>query len=102
MRLGREEFLEVVERAPLVSIDVIVRRGDGRVLLGRRTNEPAKDFWFVPGGRIYKNERLEAAFRRICEAELGKPFAIGEAKFLGVFEHLYPTNFAGQPGTGTH
>jgi len=55
MRLGREEFLEVVERAPLVSIDLIVRRGDGLVLLGRRTNEPAKDFWFVPGGRIYKN-----------------------------------------------
>jgi colanic acid biosynthesis protein WcaH len=102
MRLGREEFLEVVERTPLVSIDLIVRRSDGRVLLGKRTNEPAKGFWFVPGGRIHKNERLEAAFRRICEAELGKPFAISAAKFLGVFEHFYPTNFASQPGTGTH
>ena len=102
MRLEREEFLEVVERTPLVSIDLIVRRGDGRVLLGKRTNEPAKDSWFVPGGRIHKNERLEAAFRRICEAELGQPFAITAAKFRGVFEHLYPTNFASQPGTGTH
>jgi colanic acid biosynthesis protein WcaH len=102
MRLGREQFLEVVERTPLVSIDLIVRRGDGRVLLGRRTNEPAKGCWFVPGGRIRKNERLADAFRRICEAELGKPFAISDAKFLGVFEHLYPTNFAEKPGTGTH
>ena len=102
MRLGREEFLEVVERTPLVSIDLIVRRGDGRVLLGKRTNEPAKGFWFVPGGRIHKNEPIEAAFRRICEAELGKPFAISDAKFLGVFEHLYPTNFAEKPRIGTH
>ena len=102
MRLGREEFLEVVERTPLVSIDLIVRRSDGRVLLGKRTNEPAKGYWFVPGGRIRKNERLADAFRRICEAELGRSFAITDAKFLGVFEHLYHTNFAGKPGTGTH
>ena len=102
MRLGREEFLEVVERTPLVSIDLIVRRSDGRVLLGRRTNEPAKGCWFVPGGRIHKSERLADAFRRICEAELGKAFAITDAKFRGVFEHLYPTNFAEKPGTGTH
>lgn len=102
MRLGAEEFLEVVERTPLVSIDLIVRRNDGRVLLGKRTNEPAKGFWFVPGGRIHKNERIEAAFRRICEAELGKAFAISDAKFLGVFEHLYATNFAEKPGIETH
>jgi colanic acid biosynthesis protein WcaH len=102
MRLGREEFLEVVERTPLVSIDLIVRRSDGRVLMGKRTNEPAKGYWFVPGGRIHKNERLADAFRRICEAELGRRFAITGAKFLGVFEHLYPTNFAEKRGTGTH
>ena len=102
MGLAREEFLEVVERTPLVSIDLVVRRDDGRVLLGKRTNEPAKGFWFVPGGRIHKNERLADAFRRISNAELGKPFAIGEARFLGVFEHLYATNFAERPGTGTH
>lgn len=102
MRLSREQFLEVVERAPLVSIDLVVRRADGRVLLGKRTNEPAKGCWFVPGGRIHKNERRAAAFRRICEAELGKPFSIDVARFIGVFEHFYPTNFAAQPGSGTH
>jgi colanic acid biosynthesis protein WcaH len=102
MRLGREQFLEVVDRAPLISIDLIVRRADGRVLLGKRTNEPAKGCWFVPGGRILKNERLEAAFRRITHDELGKPFASSDARFLGVFEHFYPTNFAEKPGVGTH
>jgi colanic acid biosynthesis protein WcaH len=102
MHLGRKEFLEVVERAPLVSIDLIVRRADGRVLLGKRTNEPAKGCWFVPGGRILKDERIDAAFRRICEAELGRSFTLKEARFIGVFEHLYPANFAEKPGVTTH
>lgn len=102
MRLGREEFLQVVERAPLVSIDLIVRGADGRVLLGKRSNEPAQGCWFVPGGRIQKNERLEAAFRRICLDELGRAFALKDAHFLGVFEHLYSTNFAEKAGIGTH
>jgi colanic acid biosynthesis protein WcaH len=102
MWLDREKFLEVVERAPLVSIDLIVRRADGRVLLGKRTNEPAKGCWFVPGGRIHKNERLDGAFRRTTLNELGKAFTPGDAHFLGVFEHFYATNFADEPGTGTH
>ena len=102
MRLGRKEFLEVVARAPLVSIDLIVQRADGRVLLGKRRNEPAKDYWFVPGGRIHKNETLERAFRRICRDELGKEFSPADAQFRGVFEHFYDTNFAEEPGFGTH
>jgi len=102
MRLGRKEFLEVVERTPLVSIDLIVRRNDGGVLLGKRTNEPAKGCWFVPGGRVCKNETIEAAFRRISRDELGKAFTMADAHFLGVFEHLYSTNFAEKPDVGTH
>ena len=102
MRLGTKEFLEVVERAPLVSIDVIVRRPDGAVLLGKRTNEPAKGCWFVPGGRIRKDESIEAAFRRISAAELGRPFQLSDGRFRGVFEHFYETNFAQAPGFGTH
>jgi colanic acid biosynthesis protein WcaH len=35
-----------------VSIDLIVRDADGRVLLGLRNNRPARDWWFVPGGIV--------------------------------------------------
>ena len=41
-RLPLSEFLEVVIRAPLVSIDLIVRDAAGRVLLGLRRNAPAR------------------------------------------------------------
>lgn len=100
--LGGEEFSQIVRLTPLVSIDLVLRDAARRLLLGLRTNRPARDSWFVPGGRIAKNERLAAAFRRISRMELGRELPPDRARFLGVFEHLYDDNFAGVPGFGTH
>ena len=61
MRLAHSDFLAVVAHAPLVSLDLVVRDPDGCVLVGLRTNRPAQGSWFVPGGRIYKNERVAEA-----------------------------------------
>jgi colanic acid biosynthesis protein WcaH len=104
--LDSQEFFRVVRNAPLVSIDLVVCDPDGRVLLGLRNNNPAKGYWFVPGGRIRKDEPLSAAFQRIIACELGEEIAsqlvMGERQFLGVFEHFYETNFADVSGVGTH
>ncbi len=97
-----EKFLQLVATAPLVSIDLIIRSEDHRVLLGRRTNRPAKGFWFVPGGSIRKNERIASALERISKTELGQPLILKEARFLGVFEHLYEDNFLGADDVDTH
>jgi len=100
--LTRDEFSRVVRLTPLVSIDLVVRDQAGRMLLGLRENRPAQGYWFVPGGRIGKDERIEAAFRRISRIELGRALPLAGARFLGVFEHLYNDNFTGSPGFGTH
>ncbi len=100
--MAAKDFDAVVRLTPLVAIDLIVRARDGRILLGRRNYEPAKAYFFVPGGRITKNETLAAAFRRISRAELGVEGRIEEARFLGVYEHFYLTNNREQPGFGTH
>lgn len=97
-----KKFLNIVASAPLVSIDLIVRNGEGAVLLGKRTNRPAKDYWFVPGGSIHKDERLASAFERISSTELGRPLKLKQARFLGVFEHLYDDNFLGADDVSTH
>ncbi len=102
MRLDRAEFAQVIRHAPLVSIDLIVRDERDRVLLGLRVNRPARGAWFVPGGRIYKNERLDSAFARITAAELGRAYARDEAPLLGVFEHLYDDNALDEAGINTH
>ncbi|WP_028226566.1 GDP-mannose mannosyl hydrolase [Paraburkholderia ferrariae] len=101
--LSPTEFLDVVRLAPLVAIDLIVEDADGRVLVGRRRNRPARGSWFVPGGRILKDERLDSAFTRIVETELGiAAVQRTAARFCGVYEHLYPDNFAAENGIGTH
>lgn len=96
------DLARAAELTPLVSLDLVIRDPQARMLLGYRNNRPAQGSWFVPGGRIGKNERLTAAFDRISRGELGTPLAMTEARSLGVFEHLYDDNFAGIPGFGTH
>jgi colanic acid biosynthesis protein WcaH len=100
--MAPEEFARVIRLTPLIAIDLVVKSPEGRVLIGRRINEPAKGFFFVPGSRISKNETLDAAFRRITREELNREVAPEQARFLGVYEHFYPTNRFGEPGFGTH
>lgn len=95
MFLDRETFQTVVASTPLVSIDLVVRNHEGRILLGQRLNRPAQGFWFVPGGRIYKNEQLDAAFKRITETELGQAFARSQARLLDIYEHFYTDSVFG-------
>lgn len=99
--LPPEEFQSLIRLGPLVSMDLIVRDGQGRVLVGRRVNRPAQGFWFVPGGRVGKGERLDDAFLRLTETELGRAFPREGATFLGVYEHLYDDNWFGSE-VGTH
>jgi colanic acid biosynthesis protein WcaH len=87
--LDRETFKAIVDATPLVSIDLLVRNAQGQILVGKRVNRPAQGFWFVPGGRILKNERLAEAFSRLTEAELGLKLDIKNARYLGLYEHFY-------------
>lgn len=91
MWIPDETFKSVIQHTPLISIDLIVRNEQGEVLLGKRVNAPAKGYWFVPGGRVRKNETLDDAFVRLVKEELGIESGItrADAKFLGVFEHFY-------------
>lgn len=100
--LTRQAFSAVVANTPLISIDLIVEDSQGCVLLGLRNNPPAKGYWFVPGGRIRKNEPLNTAFARIALDELGQHCAMPRAKFIGVYEHFYDTDFADTAGATTH
>ena len=82
--LDDDTFKTIVDTTPLVSIDLLVRNVDGQILVGKRVNRPAQGFWFVPGGRILKNERLSDAFARLTEAELGIRLDIVSACYLGL------------------
>ena len=100
--LSPGDFATVIRATPLVSIDFVITRPDGAVLLGQRHNEPARGSWFVPGGRIRKNERLDAAFQRLLATETGLDLPRSDAAPMGVYEHFYDTNALGEAAFGTH
>lgn len=102
MYLDEDEFLDIIKKTPLVSIDLIVRDENQNILLGCRKNRPAQGKWFVPGGRIRKDESIANACSRISQKELGVHVSVDDTRFLGVYEHLYDDNVAGIPGFGTH
>jgi colanic acid biosynthesis protein WcaH len=101
-KLPDSDFLHLIRTAPLVAVDVVLKDGAGQVLLVQRNDEPARGYYFVPGGRIFKNERIAAAFQRIVMAELGLSVSFRSAVLLGLYQHIYDTNRFQEEGTGTH
>ncbi|MFT6919595.1 MAG: colanic acid biosynthesis protein WcaH [Cognaticolwellia sp.] len=95
MFLDNNTFETVIDSTPLISIDLVVKNPQGQFLFGFRTNRPAQDYWFVPGGRIQKNESMKNAFTRLCLHELGLIFSIEQATFLGLYEHFYDDSVFG-------
>lgn len=90
--LSKSQFCRVIENTPLVSIDLLVENAKGEFLLGLRNNRPAQGFWFVPGGRILKNETLAQAFARLTLIELGQAILLHDASHHGLYEHFYADN----------
>ena len=80
-------FKTIVDSAPLISIDILLKKGD-KVLFGKRVNKPAQGYFFSIGGRINKNEAIDNAMARVALNELNIELE-SIPKFIGVFEHFY-------------
>lgn len=80
-------FKTIINSTPLVSIDILLKRNQ-KVLLGRRINKPAQGSFFSIGGRIFKNESIDNAIKRIALDELNIELKY-HPNFIGVFEHFY-------------
>ena len=104
MFLTSSDFSQVVSNTPLISIDLCVIKGN-EILLGKRKNPPAKNYFFVPGGRILKSESKKLAFERILKNELGMALKKNQnknIKNIGIYEHFYKDNFLDNTNFSTH
>jgi len=97
-----KQFLQIIDNTPLVSIDLIIEDIQGNVLLGKRTNRPAMGYWFVPGGRIRKNETIADAITRVSSTELGINLSINDVQLFGSYDHIYEDNYLGEDDINTH
>tara|TARA_B110000037_G_C17111744_1_gene502139 strand:- start:1378 stop:1839 length:462 start_codon:yes stop_codon:yes gene_type:complete len=69
MHIPKLEYKAILANIPIVCVDLIIIN-DGKFLLLKRDNEPAKgEFWF-PGGRILKLETIKGAALRKAKLEV--------------------------------
>jgi ADP-ribose pyrophosphatase YjhB (NUDIX family) len=61
---------------PKVAVAIVVRDG-GKVLLGRRVNDPGRGRWALPAGFVDRGEALTTAAAREAHEELGVDVTIG-------------------------
>ncbi len=59
--LSTNEFADAVRKVPIVAVDFVVENSAGKILLGKRNDNPAKGRYFTFGGAILKDETLEKA-----------------------------------------
>ncbi|MDE1829048.1 MAG: NUDIX hydrolase [Thaumarchaeota archaeon] len=69
---------------PYSTVDVVIIHR-GSFLLAKRTILPYKNKWNLPGGVVFKTEKLSDAAKRVAKEELG--LAVKVEKFLGVYEN---------------
>uniref|UniRef100_A0A6C0ELM0 Nudix hydrolase domain-containing protein n=1 Tax=viral metagenome TaxID=1070528 RepID=A0A6C0ELM0_9ZZZZ len=89
--LSPASYLSAIKLTQVVSIDLVVRDNKGNVLLGKRRNRPAQGYYFVPGGRVFKNESIQDGLARVVHSELG--YCDYTANFRCISDHIYEDNF---------
>lgn len=91
--ISNDKFKIVVDNTPLVSIDFIIENNEGNYLLGKRINKPAEGFWFTLGGRIFKDEPISEAIKRLSLKEFNIEITQEMLQFHGIYEHFYDNSF---------
>ena len=86
-RIQPKLYDKIKKSMPLPCIDLLVTH-KGNLLLMLRNNEPGKDLWFTPGGRIFKDEKLEDTVKRVLSEETGlQPINITQ---ISTMSHMWP------------
>ncbi len=82
-----ELYNQIIKYLPIVSVEAVVVIENSLLLL-KRNNEPAKDEWWFPGGRMYKGESFKETLVREVREETG--LEINAFKFINVYSRVFP------------
>jgi len=93
--ISKELYRKFTSRMPLSCIEIVVE-SQGKFILVKRKDPPAKGQWWFPGGRIFFNENSLTTVRRKLKEELGlgKPKLI---RFLGLGESRFKKGYFNLP-----
>jgi len=80
-----ENYKKFIRIFPFSCVDVLLFK-DNSILLTKRTQNPYKNYWHLPGHMIRKNETMKQAVKRAAKDELNLNVTI--QRYVGVFESL--------------
>jgi colanic acid biosynthesis protein WcaH len=82
-------YKKIISHMPICCVDIVFKV-DKKVYLFKRAYEPAKNKWWLIGGRVLKGESLREAVIRKVKEEVGIDVKI--LKKIGVYETFFYTN----------
>jgi|SRR3989338_2125603 len=82
-------YKKILGLMPIPCVDLVFKSGND-VYLFKRSYEPAKNEWWLVGGRINRWETFEEAAVRKAKEEIGVDVKI--IKIIGVYEIFFPVN----------
>lgn len=89
MFVAEELYTQILQVMPIPCVDLLITDGAGNVLLLLRKNEPAAGQWWFPGGRVLFGEKREDAAKRKLEEECG--LVATQFEEIGTFDLLLDT-----------
>jgi len=87
MFIQANEYKKIIQKIPILCVDIILRHKD-KVLLVKRADEPCKGIYWPIGGRVHKGESVDAAARRKILEEIGIKYK-GTLIPIGFYEDNY-------------
>ncbi len=90
MLIPEEEYQRIINILPILCVDAVIINEKGEYLLVKRNNDPLKDEYWVPGGRVMHMETVENAMNRILNKEIGG--GADELLFFGIYQDVFSNN----------
>ena len=87
----REIFEEILEWSVIPTFDLVIEYGNSGVFILKRSIDPYKNKWALPGLRMYKNEEINYSLKRIAKNELSLDIDPNAKILLGQYVGKFKT-----------
>ncbi len=87
--LTQREFETIYSKVPRLTVEIVVKNGNGAIYLTKRGIQPCIGQWHLPGGTVRFGELMQEAVKRIAKRELGTN--VITMKNVGYIE--YPSHY---------
>ncbi len=95
--IPQDKYDYILENFSSVCVESLIVNENGELLLVKRREEPIKEMWCTPGGRVFKDELLEEAVIRKSKQEVG--LEVKFEKTIGMIETFFEETKKNKRGT---